>query len=124
MNLEFTNVFEDIRGKIMVIRYGDIECRIVEIKKGFSRGGHYHPYPSEHYIISGKIEYREEDINSQNESFRIIGVADVIKTSSNMAHLFTALDDSLFMELSVGNYEAVYYPKYRKIVEEKMQTEK
>lgn len=124
MDLEFANAFEDVRGKIMVIKYGNLECRIVEIKKGFSRGGHYHPNPSEHYILSGKIEYREEDINMQKENVKILGPSDVVKVLANVAHLFTAIEDSVFVEYATGNFKAEYYPKYRKIVDEKIAASK
>lgn len=119
MDLEFVKILEDVRGKIMVIRYGELECRIVEIKKGFSRGGHYHPITTEHYLISGKIECREEDINSQKENVKMIFESEVVKIPANVAHLFTALEDSVFMECS-KSFEATYYPRYRKIVDENM----
>ena len=93
---------------------------LIEIKKGFSRGGHYHKFNSNHILISGKIEYREEDIETKNASLTIYDAPFIIRTQPKKAHLITALDDTIFVEVFEEEYEATDYPKYRKIVDEQM----
>jgi len=117
LNIEKT--IEDERGKIIFISYGNKKINLVEIKKNFARGGHYHNFPSEHVIILGKIEYREENIETKEEKIQIITSPCVIKVPPNTAHLLLALENTIFMESFDVQYNAINYQKYRKIVEEK-----
>lgn len=91
-------------------------------KKGFSRGGHYHKVDTEHTLISGKIEYREEDIQSGDELIKIISIPSSIVVPANKTHLFTAIEDSVFIECFDKRYEDTSYTKYRKIVEGKIKS--
>ena len=121
MGLEFKKLAEDVRGKILFLLYnGTKSLNIAEIKKGFARGGHYHPYEQYHVILSGKVEYREESLDTKKEQNRIINGPEIIKVPPNTAHLLIALDDTLFFESFDKDYIATNYPKYRKIVEERM----
>lgn len=120
MNLQFKKEIEDKRGKILVISYDDKQINIMEIKKGFARGGHYHEFETNHTIISGKIEYREEDVKSSQEKIRIITAPSTVTVPPNVAHLLIALEDTIFVELFDKNYTATNYKKYRSVVEEKM----
>jgi len=121
MNLQLEKEVQDIRGKIMFISYGKKQVNLVEIKKGFARGGHYHKFESEHILISGTIEYREENIATNQEQIKIITSPSTIKVPPDTAHLLIALQDTIFIEVFDHEYEGTNYPKYRKIVEEKMQ---
>lgn len=121
MGLEFKKLAEDVRGKILFLSYdNEKSLNIAEIKKGFARGGHYHPYEQYHVILSGKIEYREENLDTKKEQIRIINGPQIIKVPPNTAHLLIAQEDTLFFESFEKNYIATNYPKYRKIVEELM----
>ena len=121
MGLEFKKLAEDVRGKILFLLYnGTKSLNIAEIKKGFARGGHYHPYEQYHVILSGKVEYREESLDTKKEQNRIINDPEIIKVPPNTAHLLIALEDTLFFESFDKDYIATNYPKYRKIVEERM----
>ena len=121
MGLEFKKLAEDVRGKILFLSYdNEKSLNIAEIKKGFARGGHYHPYEQYHVILSGKIEYREENLDTKKEQIRIINGPQIIKVPPNTAHLLIAQEDTLFFESFEKNYIATNYPKYRKIVEERM----
>ena len=121
MGLEFKKLAEDVRGKILFLEYnGKKSLNIAEIKKGFARGGHYHPYEQYHVILSGKVEYREENLDTKKEQNRIINAPEIIKVPPNTAHLLIALEDTLFFESFDKDYIATNYPKYRKIVEERM----
>ncbi len=120
MNLQIEKEIEDIRGKIIFISYGKKQVNLVEIKKGFARGGHYHKFESEHILISGTIEYREENIKTKQEQIKIITSPSTIKVPPNAAHLLIALQDTIFFEVFDHKYEGINYPKYRRIVETKM----
>jgi len=121
MGLEFKKLAEDIRGKILFMSYdGKKSLNIAEIKKGFARGGHYHPYEQYHVILSGKIEYREENLDTKEEQIQIVNGYKIIMVPPNTAHLLIALEDTLFFESFDKDYIATDYPKYRKIVEERM----
>ena len=121
MGLEFKKLAEDVRGKILFLLYnGTKSLNIAEIKKGFARGGHYHPYEQYHVILSGKVEYREEDLDTKKEQNRIINGPEIFKVPPNTAHLLIALEDTLFFESFDKDYIATNYPKYRKIVEQRM----
>lgn len=121
-SLKLDKQFEDVRGKIFFFSHGNTGINLIEIKKGFARGGHYHKYDQVHIIISGKIEIRQENIETGNEEVKIITSPETIRIPQNTAHLFTALVDSSFLEIFDYQYEATTYPKYRKIVEERMNT--
>jgi len=121
MGLEFKKLAEDVRGKILFMSYdGKKSLNIAEIKKGFARGGHYHPYEQYHVILSGKIEYREENLDTKKEQIRVIDAPEILKVPPNTAHLLIALEDTLFFESFDKDYIATDYPKYRKIVEQRM----
>src|SRR5205085_11130043 len=94
--------------------YGKRKINLVEIKRGFARGGHYHEYDSDHVIISGKIEVRLGNLETGKENIQIMSFPSVIHIPKNIAHIFLALEDSLFMEISDEEYITINYPKYRK----------
>jgi hypothetical protein len=116
VSLKFENQYEDKRGKILFLKYNNKNINLIEIKKGFARGGHFHQTDTSHFLISGKIEYREENIQTRQEKISIISSPQIISVSAKTAHLLTALEDSLFFEV-FENYEDTVYLKYRKIVE-------
>ena len=123
MGLEFKKLAEDVRGKIIFLSYdGQKSLNIAEIKKGFARGGHYHPYEQYHVILSGKIEYREENLDTKKEQIRIVNGPEILQVPPNTAHLLIALEDTLFLESFWYQYIATDYPKYRKIVEERIKS--
>ena len=120
MNLQFEKQVEDKRGKILFLSLGAKKINIVEIKKGFARGGHFHSFPSTHIIVYGKIELMEENMKNNVEQIKKISAPSIINVQSNTAHLFIALEDSMFIETFDHEYQAVDYPKYRKIVHERL----
>ncbi len=50
----------------------------------------------------------------------IIDKPEILFVPANVAHLFIALEDSIFAETYNEKYDAINYPKYRNIVEERM----
>lgn len=120
MSLLFEKEIKDSRGKILFLSYGNEKINFVEIKKGFARGGHYHKIVQQHFIISGKIEYREKNIKTNKEQIKIITAPTTIHVPAYTAHLLIAIEDTLFVETFKKELEATIYPKYRKIVAERM----
>lgn len=120
LELHLEKTTDDARGKIIMFNHNGKKINIIEIKKSFARGGHFHPFPTEHVLILGTVEYREENIQTKKEEIRIIRAPSVIKTAPNIAHLFVALDDVVFAEVFDKDYSATNYPKYRNIVEKKL----
>ena len=106
MELNFEKQVSDVRGAILFLKYGSKSINIVEIKKGFSRGGHYHSFETKHHILSGTIEYKEKNIQTNHETIKIICAPAVITVPSLAAHLLTALDDTLFAEEIGENYRS------------------
>jgi quercetin dioxygenase-like cupin family protein len=120
MELKFEKEAEDARGKIIFLSYGGKKLNIVEIKKGFSRGGHYHPFESKHFMMSGTIEYREKNLQTNKETVQIISAPEVIYVPPMTAHLLTAIEDTVFVEEFAEDYSAIEYQEYRKIVTQKL----
>ena len=119
MSLEFDKHIEDKRGKILFLKYGDKNINLIEIKQSFGRGGHFHKTTTNHFLISGKIELHEENIETGLEKISIIQSPCIINIQSYVAHLLIAKENSLFFEV-FQNYEDTVYPKYRKIVKDLM----
>ncbi len=111
---------EDIRGKIVFLLHDNKQVNLVETRKGFSRGGHYHKFPTKHIVISGKIEYKGKNIDTEQERKQVFLSNEIIDVPANEAHLLIALEDSLFVEVFEKGYEATNFPEYRNIVEAKM----
>ncbi len=120
MNLILEKQVEEVRGKILFLSYGTRKFHIVEIKKGFARGGHYHKFDQLHIIISGKIECYQKNISTEEEEYKIIHSPEQVLIPGKIAHLFIALEDTIFIETYENEYEATDYKEYRKIVMEKM----
>ncbi len=120
MELQFEKESSDVRGKILMLRYGDKRINLVETKKGFSRGGHYHDFESKHILISGTVEYREKNLQTNAEKTQAYSAPSVIITAPMTPHLITAITDSVFAEEFEQDYSATDYSEYRAIVTQKM----
>lgn len=121
MELEYEKEATDARGKIVFLAYGEKKVNIVEIKKGFSRGGHYHEFETTHHILGGKIQYKEKDLNSNKENTQVITAPATITVPAMTAHLLTAIEDTLFVEVFGNDYNATDYPEYRRVVTQNLQ---
>ncbi len=93
---------------------------LVEIKKGESRGGHYHNKAVNHHVLTGKIMYKEIRLTKKgnpkrnyDEIKKSIQSGKVINTPAYAAHLIIALEDSIVFETSDKNKITVNYQKYR-----------
>ncbi len=120
MALRFEKSVEDNRGQILFLKHGRKSMNIVEIKAGFARGGHYHSFETRHFLISGKTEVREKNLDTNRETVRTVSAPSIIVVQPRTAHLLTALEDAIFVEGFSGDYSATEYPEYRKIIMQKM----
>ena len=120
MKLEFKKSFSDVRGIILCCSYGKSFIHFVKTKKGFSRGGHYHKFKSDHILLKGKIEFKEFNISTNSEQIRILSSPTTISVEPNVAHLLTALEDTVFLEFFNFEYSSTDYIPYRTIVEKKI----
>ena len=90
-NLQYLKTISDKRGTIIFMKNSRIFLNFVEIKQGFSRGGHFHPFTSSHNLISGKVEYMEEELNqlmsqkNKNEDFAKSSFEQRVKESKEKA---------------------------------------
>lgn len=113
---------EDRRGKIVWIVSEGKEIHVVETKKGFSRGGHYHPFDSTHVLVSGHIIYRECDLQGRQEIRKTVKSVETIFTSANRAHMISAVEDSIFIEVFDHPYAATEFAQYRKTVNDSLES--
>tara|TARA_B110001454_G_scaffold203965_1_gene212309 strand:- start:1121 stop:1495 length:375 start_codon:yes stop_codon:yes gene_type:complete len=120
MKLKFKKSYSDIRGIILFCSFGKSSLHFVKTKKGFSRGGHYHKFKSDHILLQGKIEFKEFNINTNSEQIRILSAPITISVEPNVAHLLTALEDTIFLEFFDSEYSSTDYTPYRTIVEKNM----
>jgi len=96
------------RGEFVQISYQE-EIRhlaLFEIRKGFSRGGHYHAKKEEiFYIVSGKIKARLWDLDTQEKEEGVFKKGDRVRIQPRCGHLFDALKDTVVVEYSPHVYE-------------------
>ena len=93
---------------------------ITEIKKGQSRGGHYHTNVVNHHVLRCKIMYKEIRLTkngrikkNQKESKKIVSGGKVITTPPYAAHIFIGLENSIIFEASGGKKKSITYQPYR-----------
>ena len=122
MKLEFLESVTDPRGRILFCKYGNSSLNIVETKNGFSRGGHFHEFPSVHFLLKGKIVFKTTDINLNHEQIENFSAPCEIIVQANIAHILTALEDSIFIEFFDREYSAIDYPPYRNLIEKQLET--
>ena len=96
------------RGEFVQISYQE-EIRhlaLFEIRKGFSRGGHYHAKKEEiFYIVSGKIKARLWDLDTQEKEECVFEKGDRVRIQPRCGHLFDALKDTVVVEYSPQVYK-------------------
>jgi dTDP-4-dehydrorhamnose 3,5-epimerase-like enzyme len=96
------------RGEFIQIAYQE-EIRhlaLFEIKKGFSRGNHYHQKKEEiFYVHSGKIKAHFVDLETHERGEHLLEKGDKIKVKPRCGHVFHALEDTLVAEYSPQVYD-------------------
>ena len=100
--------WEEERGEFAQIAYQE-EIRhlaVLEIRKGFTRGKHYHEKKEEvFYVVHGKLKGRFIDIDTAQEDEKFFEKGDKIRIKPRCGHLFYGLEDTLVVEYSPQVYE-------------------
>lgn len=108
---------DDRRGDLFDLGdLGDVHLTVITTGKDKIRGGHYHLYPEEFYVISGRLEFHEGTV--QNERVTEFGPDETIVTSFGVAHYAKAIEDSIMIEYRPTEIpaEAVDYKPWADLV--------
>ena len=99
--------WKEERGEFAQITYNEEmkHLAIFEIRKGFTRGSHYHEIKEEiFYVVHGKMEAGFIDMDTLQREESILGKGDRIRIKPRCGHLFQALEDTLVVEYSPQVY--------------------
>jgi predicted Zn-ribbon and HTH transcriptional regulator/quercetin dioxygenase-like cupin family protein len=95
--------WEEEKGEFVQVAYQE-EMRhlaVFEIRKGFSRGNHYHEKKEEiFYIFDGKIRAIFMDMNTLEKEEKILEKGDRLRLKPRCGHIFLATEDTLVVEYS------------------------
>jgi len=100
--------WEEERGEFVQIAYQETMHHIAafQIRKGFSRGNHYHEKKEEiFYVFQGKIKALFLDMDTLRKEEKILEKGDRIRVKPRCGHLFYGLEDTLVVEYSPQVYE-------------------
>jgi len=100
--------WEEERGEFVQIMYQETVQHLAafEIRKGFSRGDHYHKKKEEiFYVFRGKIKASFLDMDTLQREERILEKGDKIRVKPRCGHLFYGLEDTMVIECSPQVYE-------------------
>ena len=100
--------WEEERGEFVQVVYGEAMRHLAafEIRKGYSRGNHYHGKKEEiFYIFQGKIKASFIDMDTLQKEEKILEKGDRIRVQTRCGHLFYGLEDTLVIEYSPQVYE-------------------
>lgn len=113
MKVSLGSSFVDDRGTIQnILNKSFNHVAIITSKKGSVRSNHYHKTNSHYmYIISGKMEYWERDLeNTSDETMIICEAGDMVLTGPNVVHKTVFLEDTVMMTLA-PNYRGPEFDK-------------
>ncbi len=100
--------WEEERGEFVQIAYQEEihHLAFFEIRRGFSRGNHYHRWKEEiFYVIKGKLRAILMDMENLQKEERILEKGDKIRIKPGCGHVFYGLEDTLVVEYSPQVYE-------------------
>jgi len=100
--------WEEERGEFVQVAYEEAIRHLAafEIRKGFSRGDHYHEKKEEiFYVFQGKIKASFIDMDTLQKEERILEKGDKIRVKPRCGHLFYGLEDTLVIEYSPQVYD-------------------
>jgi len=100
--------WEEERGEFVQISYQEEiwHLAVFEIRKGFSRGGHYHEAKEEiFYVVSGKMRALFLDMDNLQKEEAILEKGDKIWIKPRCGHIFYGLEDTLVVEYSPQVYD-------------------
>jgi dTDP-4-dehydrorhamnose 3,5-epimerase-like enzyme len=95
--------WEEERGEFVQVSYQEemLHLALFEIKKGFSRGSHYHEKKEEiFYIHQGRMRAIFMDMDTFQKEERILEKGNRLRIKPRCGHIFTALEDTLVVEYS------------------------
>jgi dTDP-4-dehydrorhamnose 3,5-epimerase-like enzyme len=112
MKVSLGSSFVDERGIIQnIINASFNHVGIITSKKGCTRSNHYHLTNSHYmYIISGKMEYWERDLNSDIITMDICEPGEMVFTGSKLVHKTVFLEDTVMMTFA-ANYRGPEFDK-------------
>lgn len=77
-----------------------------ELKKGFSRGSHYHEEKEEFfYVISGRIRAAFLDVDTGEREEHLLEKGQIINVKTRCAHMFYGVEDACVIEFSPQVYD-------------------
>ena len=100
--------WEEERGEFVQIAYQEAMQHLVvfEIRRGFSRGDHYHEKKEEvFYVFEGKIKASFFDMDTFLREERILEKGEKIRVKPRCGHIFYGLEDALVIEYSPQVYD-------------------
>ncbi len=100
--------WDEERGEFVQVAYQEAMHHLAafEIRKGFSRGGHYHKNKEQiFYVFRGKIKASFLDMDTLQKEEKILEKGDKIRVNPRCGHLFYGLEDTLVIEYSPQVYE-------------------
>ena len=100
--------WEEERGEFVQIAYQEEihHLAILEIRRGFVRGNHYHQKKEEvFYIFQGKLKAVFMDMDTRQKEERVLEKGDKIRIRPFCGHMFHGLEDTLVVEYSPQVYE-------------------
>jgi dTDP-4-dehydrorhamnose 3,5-epimerase-like enzyme len=101
--------WEEERGEFVQIAYQEEihHLAIFEIRKGFSRGNHYHEKKEEiFYVVHGRLRALFMDMDTLQKQEGILEKGDKIRMKPYCGHTFYGLEDALVVEYSPQVYES------------------
>jgi dTDP-4-dehydrorhamnose 3,5-epimerase-like enzyme len=99
--------WEEERGEFVQISYKEEiwHLALFEIRKGFSRGNHYHEAKEEmFYVVSGKMRAIFLDMDTFQEEEQLLEKGDKIRIKPRCGHVFYGLENALVVEYSPQVY--------------------
>ena len=100
--------WEEERGEFAQVAYHEEmhHLAVFEIRKGYSRGNHYHEKKEEvFYLVSGKLRALLVDMDTLDQEEKILRKGDKIRIKPRCGHLFYGLQDALVVEYSPQPYD-------------------
>ena len=100
--------WEEERGEFVQVAYEEAMHHLAafEIKKGHSRGNHYHEKKEEiFYIFQGKVKASFIDMDTLQKEEEILEKGSRIRVKPRCGHLFYGLEDTVVIEYSPQVYD-------------------
>jgi dTDP-4-dehydrorhamnose 3,5-epimerase-like enzyme len=100
--------WEEERGEFVQVAYREAmhHLAVFEIRRGFSRGNHYHERKEEvFYVFQGKIKASFLDMDTLQKAGKILEKGDRIRVKPRCGHLFYGLENTVVVEYSPQVYD-------------------